>query len=101
MSRWNGVHGGQEEGNDRALVQAIQEEEDTEATAREWISFFQQEAKSQVPDLIIEEGDYKWRFSGSGTPSRVGSEGDSRTDDSREEEVRKGRFGQDSRRRMH
>eukprot|EP00972_Heterocapsa_arctica_P067543 9968750-Heterocapsa_arctica.AAC.1 len=32
---------------DRAVAQAMQDEEDTDATAAEWISFFQEPAESQ------------------------------------------------------
>eukprot|EP00972_Heterocapsa_arctica_P069253 10232703-Heterocapsa_arctica.AAC.1 len=42
-----GGPGGQAEGNDRALAQAIQDDEETDATAMEWISFFQEHAQSQ------------------------------------------------------
>eukprot|EP00972_Heterocapsa_arctica_P022186 3263557-Heterocapsa_arctica.AAC.1 len=49
---------GQEELEGRARAQALQDDEDMEATASEWISYFQQEADSEVPDICIDSREH-------------------------------------------
>eukprot|EP00972_Heterocapsa_arctica_P021352 3144267-Heterocapsa_arctica.AAC.1 len=58
------------------MARALQDEEDTEAIATEWISFFQQPAESEIPDLCIDAREHEWRSSGSGTPSGKESAGE-------------------------
>eukprot|EP00972_Heterocapsa_arctica_P099840 14727966-Heterocapsa_arctica.AAC.1 len=45
----------------------MQDDEDTNVTANEWIEFFQQEADNEVPDICQDLSQYGWRTSGSGT----------------------------------
>eukprot|EP00972_Heterocapsa_arctica_P046589 6875713-Heterocapsa_arctica.AAC.1 len=48
----------QEELDNLARAQALQDEEDSDATASEWIDFFQQPADSEIPDICIDTGQH-------------------------------------------
>eukprot|EP00972_Heterocapsa_arctica_P035711 5252966-Heterocapsa_arctica.AAC.1 len=47
----------------------MQDEDDANVTANEWIEFFQQEAENEVPDICQDVTQHEWRSSGSGSAS--------------------------------
>ncbi len=64
----------QEELIDRASAQLAQDEADANTTAADWISFFQQPADHEVPDICQDIDQYVWRSSGSGSASGIDQE---------------------------
>jgi hypothetical protein len=58
----------------RHEAQAMQNDEDTDHMAADWVSFFQSEADNKIPDFCEETYQHDWRTSGSGTASRKSNE---------------------------
>jgi hypothetical protein len=58
----------------RHEAQVMQNDEDTDHMAADWVNFFQSEADNEVPDFCQETYQHDWRTSGSGTASGKSNE---------------------------